>query len=83
MQSFSGAFDDKNFGPQVVHPLVQVIEEFTSRRIASQAHNSGLPKVRLEEFIARFESEMIATEALHKELLSNEGRQVLASQPNN
>jgi hypothetical protein len=72
MQSFSAAFDDKNFGPQELHPLVQVIEEFTNLRIASQAHNSGLPKARLEDFIARFECEMIATEALHRELLITE-----------
>jgi hypothetical protein len=52
------------------HPLVRIIDEFTYQRtLAATANASGAAeKPRIEEFISRFENEMMCTELAYKQL---------------
>lgn len=54
------------------HPLVQVIDEFTTQRVAAtskdEASRSAVEKPGLTDFIRRFENEMVVTEVAYKEL---------------
>ena len=52
---------------------MQVIEEFTSQRAAAQQSNR-VPKPRVEQFIERFEHEMVITEEAHRQLKASKKR---------